>query len=85
MYYGNYGCNFIGLWGGIVMALGWVIFAIIVIMLFRFFVRPSHHSHHCYNHESVSSEDSKSILQIRYAKGEISKEEYLDILKTLEK
>ncbi len=70
---------------GIFIALGWVIFAIFIILIFRYIGRGSTHRHgHMFDHGISDSSDPKDILKTRYAKGEVTKDEYLDILKTLE-
>lgn len=87
MYYGGpfmwYG------WG-----FGWAIQAVIGILVFGFFlwmilhvVRSSrwNHIHSSYRRWRFDDEDAMDILMKRYARGEISKEEYESIKANLEK
>jgi len=69
-YYGGhmwgYGFSIIGL---IIMILFWVLVAYIIISLIRHFGRES--KNHYYHHDAALD-----ILKERYAKGEISKEQF---------
>ena len=66
--YGGYGApwNWIG---PAVMALFWIAVAIGIAFLVRYLVRQGRHS-------AAGEESALEILQRRYAKGEINKEEY---------
>ncbi len=83
MYYNSCGYNFLTPIEGIFILFGWIIFVVFIIMIFRY-IKGGHKS--LYHHSIFSTkEDPIDILKVRYAKGEITKEEYLDIIKILEK
>ncbi len=85
MYYNNYGYNFMGPLIGIFIVFGWIIFVIFIIMFLRH-IGISHRSgKHLHDMFGTGIEDPKSILKTRLARGEITKEEYLEISKILEK
>lgn len=72
--YGGYGMGDYGLWGGLMMMLflGVVIILILAAVRWFFGALPRHTEH---RHDSPRR--SLDILEERYARGEIDREEYL--------
>jgi len=86
------GWNGYGLgWGGgwIMMIIGILGFFFVlwgIIMIIRWFTmdnRWSDHTYHRYYNNRSDNDEAISALKIRYARGEISKEEYEKILRDL--
>jgi putative membrane protein len=84
-----WGLNGIGFMG---MVLSYVFFgliiALIVTVIIRLIRRAGNHydHHHGYHHDHYNSEDKNNaldILKVRYAKGEITKEQYESMKKDL--
>ncbi|MHB8442927.1 MAG: SHOCT domain-containing protein [Patescibacteria group bacterium] len=71
---------------GVFILFGWIIFVVFVIVVVRFVVRSPMSKGRLHDHMfGTNIQDPSEIVKLRYAKGEITKEEYLDILKTLGK
>ena len=68
---GEYGMGGYGLWGGLVMVLFWGIIIILVIAVVRWLMGDRHSQMHEHSNRALE------ILEERYARGEIEREEYL--------
>lgn len=65
--------------------LGWVLAIVIIIWLIRFILGRGRHDRHMRWMEMAMGHDrSKDILRERYAKGEVTKEQYESMKKDLE-
>ena len=73
--YGGYGMGGYGLWGGFMMLLFWGLVIVLILGAVRwlFGALPGHTNHHARD----SSRRALDILDERYARGEIEREEYL--------
>lgn len=83
MYGANWGMGWGGMWFGWLLIIG---FTVAVVVLVAWLVRLSASGKTTSSATPKSSGESRSaldILQERYARGEISKEEYLDARATL--
>lgn len=70
--YGGYGMGAYGLWGGLMMVLFWGIIIVLVVAAIRWLTGDRHpHTHERANR-------ALEILEERYARGEIDREEYLE-------
>ena len=79
-FYGHGGMGWIGMIIGLFITIGLIIgFVLLVVWAVR---RMSGNSSHAAHHVG-SSQSARDIAQIRYAKGEISREEYQTILTDL--
>lgn len=90
---GGYGWPMMGIGYGIVgiiwMFIPMIIFLVFPIIFFIYFIKwvikENHHSKHYKGHyyENSDDEEALSILKKRYANGEISKEQYDEMKKTI--
>ena len=82
--YGTFGP--IGFWGGSMMFFPGIIIIFIIMM---FFMMSRKHGGMCgmghESHEHSEGDDALKILKNRYAKGEITKKQYEDMKKELQK
>lgn len=69
--YGGYGMGGYGLWGGLVMLLFWGVIIVLVVTVVRWLIESRHPRIH------EPSNRALEILEERYARGEIKREEYL--------
>lgn len=80
-YYNSFGMmNGFGFFDPLMMFFGWILFIVLIAVLFRAFGGGRHWMHHHDHHGHGSALD---ILQERFAKGEITKEQFNDMKKTL--
>jgi putative membrane protein len=79
--YGGYG-NMMGGWGGWLFGLFGLLVLAGVVLLVVWAVRAMSGSAH-HQAGTPSGEDACSIAKVRFAKGEITKEQYEEICKTL--
>ena len=70
------------MWGGGIMFVFWILLVLALVVLMAWFIRglPSSSG----SDAAKPSSDARAILEQRYAKGEIDREEYLEKLKDLE-
>ncbi len=81
-YYNGFGMmNGWGFFDPLGMLFGWVIFVILLVVIVRALGGGRHWMHRRDHHDGHSS--ALDILQERFAKGEITKEQYNDMKKTL--
>jgi len=79
-YYGHGGMGWIGMIFGLLITIALIVgFVVLVVWAVRRLSGNSSHS----APQVGSSQSARDIAQIRYAKGEISREEYLNILADL--
>lgn len=76
--YSDFGHMFgLGIVGLLVMVIFWIIFVWLIVAIIRRVVWGSHHRHEKWGHwQSMMRNPGVDILNERYAKGEINKEEY---------
>lgn len=74
--FGNYGWGMMGGWGGmLIMVLFWILLILLVVWVVRAVIGS--------NAGSGSSSTARSILDARYARGEITRKEYEQIKKDI--
>lgn len=78
MYYGPHPYAFFGFLGSILSAVFWIV---IIVLIFRLIKRGRRHSWHRWN--GFMAGGALETLRERYAKGEITKEEYEERKKVL--
>jgi putative membrane protein len=82
---GNFGFGFLGGWGWIIGVVIMVAFLIGVVLLITWLVRRiGSQTGRVYAGNGPSSGSAREVLQVRYASGEITRDEYLEILKDLD-
>ena len=69
----------LGIFGGIISLLFWVAVAVVIVYLVKHLMYGSRH------HGGAWGESAEDVLKKRYAKGEITKEQYAEMKKELEK
>jgi putative membrane protein len=72
--YGGYGMGGYALWGGLMMVLFWGVVIVFIVAVVRWLVGGSAGRH---PHLHERSNRALEILEERYARGEIEREEYL--------
>ena len=85
-YYGYGPMGYGGGFGFLFMVLAWILFVVIIVGIVRWIVWGSMHRHGIYHHHDGLMNDSEpnNILKQRYAKGEITKEQFEQMKKDLE-
>jgi putative membrane protein len=75
--FGNYGWGMMGGWGGmLMMAVFWIALVLLIVWVVRAVIGSST--------GSGSSSTARSILDTRYARGEITRKEYDQMKKDIE-
>lgn len=87
MMYGGYHPFAFGIIGGIFGLLFWILVIIAIIYLIRFIIKGGSQGQHPYHHHHIEMKEDKSmeILKERYAKGEITKEQFDKMKEDLKK
>lgn len=79
----DWGFGWGGIWFGWLMMIGFTVAVIVLIVWLVRLSSPATHTREEQRRGEQQPPSALDILQTRYARGEISKEEYLDIRSTL--
>jgi putative membrane protein len=79
----DWGFGWGGMWFGWLMMIGFTVAVVVLIVWLVRLSTPATQPGAGARHEDNASERALDILQARFARGELSKEEYLDMRSTL--